>query len=196
MAVASFSDLIVGTSPFTVTNEWTNYSGTATQDFRFTWDSSTSADNYTGNTEQGRWILPNNGSVNIEFGSTIVIPEMSPMALKRAGKLLRGMLTSKQRKMYDRFGFFDVRSPSQKHVAYRIPKSGLIVMYEHGIAKKRLCVYEKEGLPKSDWLVAAKMLCEADEKDLMKVANHHPLTAHRPVDPRVDRVPLILRAAA
>ena len=204
MATVTVHNTIPGTGDLSP-NYWrvSSDSSTTTNQHTLFFDDSTNvtAENYTiaGNSfSANHWRVETDGSMVIQFDSVQApgMPEMPNLALKRAEKLLRGMLTTKQRKMYERFGFFDVRSPSQKHIAYRIPKSGLIVMYEHGVPKTRLCVYEKEGLPKGDWLVAAKMLCEADENDLMQVANHHPLTRHKPNDPRVDRVPLWLPGKA
>lgn len=158
------------------------------------------------------WLSSGTVTVNISFSYSdngwIVYPypnptldcsyipsNKSPLIFKRAERLLQSMLTKQQRRMYERFGFFDLPSPVQKHVAYRIPKSGLIVMFEHGVPVKRLCIYEKEGLPPADWLIAAKLLVESEEPELLKIANHHKLDVHIPADPRVDRVPLLLGAA-
>lgn len=130
----------------------------------------------------------------VESGAVSVdpIPPFTPIVLKRAEKLLRGMINTRQRKAWERWGFIDVPSPSQKHVAYRIPKTGLVVMYEHGKAVKRLCIHNNEYLPEADKIVAMKMLIEAEEPELHRIANVHRMTAHQPAKKAIDRVPLIL----
>jgi len=179
-----------GTNAITIAND----SDATTVDWRFP---------YAGTGDADVWNISGNqftihlDSFQADGDDSIVVPKvMPPAALKRAERLLRGMLTGKQKRSLDRFGFFDMPSPTKNYVAYRIPRTGLIVMYERGVAKHRLCIYENEGLPAADWMIAAKMLVEADEKDLHRIANYHTLDRHVPRDPKIDRVPLILPVAA
>jgi len=92
---------------------------------------------------------------------------------RKATKLLRSKLCGRELKALERFGFFDVRCPDNPDVAYRIPESGMIVMFEKGAPVKRLCIHPADSLPRGDRLLALKLLVEAEPRELHRVANVH-----------------------
>jgi len=107
--------------------------------------------------------------------------------LKRADRLLRDQLISRQRQTFDKLGFFDVKSKSNPDRAYRIPESGMIVMFEKGKPVEQLCIYPVQSLPKGDKLLTLKFLAEAEENELLKTSNRHKLNGSR-----LERLPLMM----
>lgn len=175
-----FQSSTAGTWGYTADN-----TSSDTSDFRFNWST-------------GNLLTANDLNVqfeNLTFGTTITLDGIyaakapCPVVLKRAECLLRNMITSRQRKAWERWGFIDVPSPSKDHVAYRIPKTGLIVMYEHGKPVKRLCIHGESGLPPADHIIAMKMLIEAEEPALLKTALVHKLQ-----EANMERLPMLLGA--
>jgi len=102
-------------------------------------------------------------------------PEFSPIVLKRAERLLDRLLTSRQRKYWDRNRYIDIQSPSRPNVLYRVPAYGKIMCFESGKLTKRLCIYVLGSLPLADKILTLKMMIEADEPEFLKIANVHPV---------------------
>jgi len=102
-------------------------------------------------------------------------PEFSPIVLKRAERLLDRLLTSRQRKYWDRNRYIDIQSPSRPEVLYRVPAYGQIMCFESGKLTKRLCIYVLGSLPLADKILTLKMMIEADEPEFLKIAHVHPI---------------------
>jgi len=100
-------------------------------------------------------------------------PTVTAPAVKRAERLLKGLLNAKQRRTWERFRFIVVPSRHTPGVVYRIPADGMIRMFRQGVPEKDLCIYPMEGLPAGDRVAAFKLMLEADETELLATANHH-----------------------
>lgn len=108
--------------------------------------------------------------------------------MKKAERLLKERLERTQLRTLRKHGFFDVKSPSCPDRAYRIPESGMIVMFEKGKPVEKLCIHPADyNLPKGDQLLTLKLLAEAEENELLKTANRHKLDHGR-----IERVPLFV----
>jgi hypothetical protein len=93
-------------------------------------------------------------------------------ANKRAGVLLREVLTPGQRAQYDRKGYFDVIG-GQSGKRYRIRNGSQMNVEELSATGSRvrvLCFVPRSGLPMGDIHLAQKLALELMEGETLKVA--------------------------
>lgn len=99
-------------------------------------------------------------------------------AERRAEELLKAHLTAEQRENYDKDKRFQVVSETGKR--YEIRAKGLVGnVYEvgkNGRPVKRWCAHPN-GVPLADALLAQKLALEMNEKEFLRVANPHQLSA-------------------
>jgi hypothetical protein len=100
-------------------------------------------------------------------------PPFSSHVIKKSERLLKGILTSKQRRQWERFRYITVQSPRAPGVVYKIPDDGKIRMFEDGKPVTDLCIYPVEYLPIGDRVATLKLMVEADEDEFLKVAIRH-----------------------
>jgi len=96
-----------------------------------------------------------------------------PAILRRAERLLLGRVSARQRATWERFRYIIVPSRRTPGVVYRIPASGMIRMYERGRPVHDLCIHGHEALPDADRVLAMKLLAEAEEDELLRIAVRH-----------------------
>ena len=95
-----------------------------------------------------------------------------PEAKRRAGELLRAVLTPDQYGHLMQRGHIDIASPSDPERIYRVPKgSGRVQVREKGRLTMWLCLQPLERVPEADLLVMHKLMIEADEETYLRKAN-------------------------
>ena len=95
-----------------------------------------------------------------------------PEAKRRAGELLRAVLTPDQYGHLMQRGHIDIASPSDPERIYRVPKgSGRVQVREKGKLTMWLCLQPLERVPEADLLVMHKLMIEADEETYLRKAN-------------------------
>jgi hypothetical protein len=95
-----------------------------------------------------------------------------PEAKRRAGELLRAVLTPDQYGQLIQRGHLDIASPSDPDRIYRVPKGpGRVQVREKGKLTMWLCLQPLERVPEADLLVMHKLLIEADEETYLRKAN-------------------------
>ncbi|HEY6410312.1 MAG TPA: hypothetical protein VIY29_22905 [Ktedonobacteraceae bacterium] len=91
---------------------------------------------------------------------------------RRAGELLRAVLTYEQYRQLIRQGYIDIPSPHDQERTYRVPQSpGLVRVIEKGRRKASLCLQPLERVPDADIVVIHKLMIEADEETYLQTAN-------------------------
>jgi hypothetical protein len=112
----------------------------------------------------------------VTFTTSAPLAPPSPAVLlaeRRADRFLRGLLTARQRRMWERFRYIIVPSPNRPGVVYRIPAHGMIRQFERGRPVRDLCIHVNDDLPVGDRIVSFKLLIEAEEAELHRTANVH-----------------------
>ena len=95
-----------------------------------------------------------------------------PEAKRRAGELLRAVLTPDQYGHLMQRGHIDIASPSDPDRIYRVPKGpGRVQVREKGKLTMWLCLQPLERVPEADLLVMHKLMIEADEQTYLRKAN-------------------------
>jgi len=95
-----------------------------------------------------------------------------PAAKRRAGELLRAVLTPDQYGHLMQRGHIDIASPSDPERIYRVPKGpGRVQVREKGKLTMWLCLQPLERVPEADLLVMHKLMIEADEQTYLRKAN-------------------------
>jgi len=95
-----------------------------------------------------------------------------PEAKRRAGELLRAVLTPDQYGHLMQRGHIDIASPSDPDRIYRVPKGpGRVQVREKGKLTMWLCLQPLERVPEADLLVMHKLMIEADEETYLRKAN-------------------------
>ena len=95
-----------------------------------------------------------------------------PGAKRRAGELLRAVLTAEQYVQLIRQGYIDIPSPSDPERVYRVPRSpGQVQVREKGQLTQWLCLQPFEWVPDADLVVIHKLMIEADEQTYLQKAN-------------------------
>ena len=95
-----------------------------------------------------------------------------PKAKRRAGELLRAVLTPDQYGHLMQRGHLDIASPSDPERIYRVPKSpGRVQVREKGRLTMWLCLQPLERVPEADILIMHKLMIEADEETYLQKAN-------------------------
>lgn len=97
-------------------------------------------------------------------------------AVQRAETLLHQNLTRHQRRTLRGRGRFFVRSEHGRR--YEIERGHHANVYEvdpRGRRVNRLCVYATGGVPEADCMLAQKLMLQADEERLRRVANITPV---------------------
>ena len=93
-------------------------------------------------------------------------------ANRRAGELLRSVLTREQYRQLTRHGYLDIPSPRDPGCIYRVPQAhGLVGVIEQGRRKASLCLQPQEWVPDADIVVMHKLMIEADEETYLQTAN-------------------------
>jgi len=91
---------------------------------------------------------------------------------RRAGELLRAVLTLEQYRQLMRRGYVDIPSPRDPQCIYRVPQApGLVGVIEQGRRKASLCLQPLEQVPDADLVVIHKLMIEADEETYLQTAN-------------------------
>ena len=92
-------------------------------------------------------------------------------AERRAGELLRAVLTAEQYSQLSWQGYLDIPSPSRPQRVYRVPQdSGRVQVREMGQLKMWLCLQTLEWVPDADLVVIHKLMIEADEASYLQQA--------------------------
>ena len=95
-----------------------------------------------------------------------------PEAKRRAGELLRAVLTADQYSQLMQRGHLDLASPSDPERVYRVPKGpGRVQVRDKGKVTMWLCLEPLERVPEADILVMHKLMIEADEETYLRKAN-------------------------
>jgi hypothetical protein len=95
-----------------------------------------------------------------------------PEAKRRAGELLRAVLTPDQYGHLMQRGHLDLASPSDPERIYRVPKGpGRVQVRDKGRLTMWLCLQPLERVPEADLLVMHKLMIEADEETYLRKAN-------------------------
>ncbi|HEX6554084.1 MAG TPA: hypothetical protein VF026_15060 [Ktedonobacteraceae bacterium] len=95
-----------------------------------------------------------------------------PEAKRRAGELLRSVLTPDQYSQMMQRGHLDLASPSDPERIYRVPKGpGRVQVREKGKVTMWLCLQPLERVPEADVMVMHKLMIEADEETYLRKAN-------------------------
>ena len=95
-----------------------------------------------------------------------------PEARRRAGELLRAVLTKEQYSQMLQRGHLDIASPSDPQRVYRVPKGpGRVQVRDKGKVTMWLCLQPLERVPEADLLVMHKLMIEADEETYLRKAN-------------------------
>ena len=93
-------------------------------------------------------------------------------AKRRAGELLRSVLTCEQYSQLMQRRYVDIPSPSDPDRIYRVPKyHGLVQVREKGNVTMWLCLQPIESIPEEDIVVIHKLMIEADEETYLRRAN-------------------------
>jgi hypothetical protein len=93
-------------------------------------------------------------------------------ARRRAGDLLRTVLTREQYCQLIKRGYVDIPSPRDPQCIYRVPRDpGLVKVIEKGRRKASLCLQPLEWVPDADIVVIHKLMIEADEETYLQRAN-------------------------
>ena len=96
-----------------------------------------------------------------------------PGATRRAGQLLRAILTAEQYDQLIQQDYIDIPSPSYPERVYRVPRScGHVQVREKGRLTMGLCLQPFEWVPDADIVVIHKLMIEADEETYLQKANH------------------------
>ena len=91
----------------------------------------------------------------------------------RAARLLRTLLTERERRQLAADGYLEIKSPGTPERAYRIPRApGRVRMIESGRLVCELCLQPTTPLPASDLILMHKLLIEDDEASYLATANH------------------------
>ena len=91
---------------------------------------------------------------------------------RRAGELLRAVLTRAQYRQLLRHCYVDIKSPSVQDRTYRVPRYlGTVGLIEQGRRKAELCLQPLELVPDADIVVIHKLMIEADEETYLRTAN-------------------------
>jgi hypothetical protein len=91
---------------------------------------------------------------------------------RRAGELLRAVLTGEQYNQLLRHGYLDIKSPRDQERIYRVPRGpGLVRVIEKGKPKASLCLQPIEQVPNADIVVIHNLMIEADEETYLQTAN-------------------------
>src|SRR5215469_6335610 len=94
-------------------------------------------------------------------------------AKRRAGELLRAVLTLEQYNQLIWHGHIDIKSPSNPERVYRVPRlPGRVQVREKGELKMLLCLQPVGLIPDADIVVIHKLMIEADEEAYLQKANH------------------------
>ncbi len=95
-------------------------------------------------------------------------------AERRAGNLLRDILTPEQVHQLLWQGYLEVPSPTEPQRIYRVPRAkGYVQVLENGRAIMRLCLQPVECLPDADVVVLHKLMIEANEELYLQKANKY-----------------------
>ena len=93
-------------------------------------------------------------------------------AKRRAGEVLRAVLTQEQCCQLVQRGYLDIPSPSDPERIYRVPQApGFVQVRERGRVKMKLCLQPLEWIPDADIVVIHKLMIEADEQTYLQKAN-------------------------
>jgi hypothetical protein len=93
-------------------------------------------------------------------------------AKRRAGELLRSVLTSEQYRQLMRYGYIEIPSPRDQERTYRVPQGpGLVRVIVKGRETASLCLKPLEWVPDADIVVMHKLMIEADEETYLQTAN-------------------------
>jgi len=91
---------------------------------------------------------------------------------RRAGELLRAVLSQEQYRQLMRRGYVDIPSPRDPQCIYRVPQApGLVEVIEQGRRKASLCLQPLEWVPDADIVVIHKLMIEADEETYLQKSN-------------------------
>ncbi len=93
-------------------------------------------------------------------------------AERRAGELLRAVLTQEQYSQLIQQGYLDIASPSVPQRVYRVPQfPGLVRVIENERHQESLCLQPLGPVPDADLVVIHKLMIEADEETYLQKAN-------------------------
>jgi hypothetical protein len=93
-------------------------------------------------------------------------------AKRRAGELLRVVLTQEQSCQLIQRGYIDIPSPSDPQRVYRVPRApGFVQVREQGRLKVKLCLQPIGWVPDADLVAIHKLMIEADEESYLQKAN-------------------------
>jgi hypothetical protein len=93
---------------------------------------------------------------------------------ERAEALLREHLDDREFRQLSQRGYVDVVSPHDAQRIYRIPSySGLVRVYEYGIAVRELCVESVEPLPHADTVLMHKLMIQGNELEYLARAHQY-----------------------
>jgi hypothetical protein len=93
-------------------------------------------------------------------------------AHRRAGELLRAVLTYEQYRQLIQQGSIDIPSPRDQERTYRVPRGpGLVRVIEKGRETASLCLQPLEWVPFADIVVMHKLMIETDEETYLQKAN-------------------------
>ena len=106
------------------------------------------------------------------------------VAERRARDLLLRMLTAKQRKEFELYGYFSVETPGRGSF-WILPWRSLNVV-EPGTGDC-YCGVPEGRLPVYDLMLAQKLLLENDPQHFFSVANRHPSFVLRPTNARATQ---------
>lgn len=91
---------------------------------------------------------------------------------RRAGELLRTVLTQEQYSQLIQQGYLDIASPSVPQRVYRVPQlPGLVRVIENERQQESLCLQPLGPVPDADLVVIHKLMIEADEETYLQKAN-------------------------
>jgi hypothetical protein len=98
-----------------------------------------------------------------------------PGAKRRAGELLRAILTAEQYDKLIQQDYIDIPSPSYPERIYRVPRCcGHVQVREKGRLTMGLCLQPFERVPDADIVIIHKLMIEADQETYLQKANHLP----------------------
>lgn len=101
--------------------------------------------------------------------------ERRKAAERRAEDLLLQLLDAKQRKDFKEKDYFVVHGRNRRYRLRRGRTANIDVVCPKGKVEHRLCIHPRDDVPDCDTLVAQKLMIEADEDLVLRVANqHHP----------------------
>ena len=94
---------------------------------------------------------------------------------RRAGELLRAVLTRTQYRQLMWHCYVDIKSHRDPERIYRVPRyPGRVGMIEQGRRKADLCLGPLDWVPDADLVVIHKLMIEADEEIYLQTANRFP----------------------